>query len=90
MARRPIEWDRLVAWVERLGETHREDLLRIKGTVTIVGQECSIFINGVQQSFYPPILLPDRFDPLGGSQIVVIGRNLDPAALQVGFLALES
>lgn len=88
-AHRPIGWEALVDWVEQLGSSYRADLLRIKGTVTIAGQDCPVFINGVQESFYPPILLPKRFEPFAGSQLVVIGRHLDPAALQAEFQALE-
>ncbi len=84
-ANHPIVWERLVDWVEQVGDTYRDDLLRIKGTVSIAGLQASLFINVVQQSFYPPIVLPNRFDPFGFSQLVVIGRNLDPVTLQATF-----
>lgn len=84
-ANRPLDWDRLVGWVEGLGAALGENLFRIKGTVTIAGNSASIFINGVQDSFYAPIVLPNWFDPTGGSQLVVIGRGIDPARIQISF-----
>jgi G3E family GTPase len=86
-ARQPLDWSRLVEWIEGLSHAHREDLLRIKGTVTITGQAAPLFINGVQEIFYPPIVLPNWFDPTGGSQLVVIGRAIDPRALEASFRA---
>lgn len=87
-AAKPLDWERLVTWVEGLGETHGANLLRIKGTVTLVGNATAVFVNGVQDSFYPPTLLPDWFDPIGRSNLVVIGHGIDPATIEASFRQL--
>jgi G3E family GTPase len=84
-ATQPLDWERLVGWVEGLGETHGANLLRVKGTVTLIGNSTAVFVNGVQDSFYPPIVLPDWFDPIGRSNLVVIGRGINPATIQESF-----
>lgn len=84
----PIEWERLVDWVEGLGSELGPDLLRIKGTVNVVGSDGRVFINGVQDTFYPPILLPESSASGRCSQIVVITQGVEPEEISESFRSI--
>lgn len=81
----PVNWDHLVDWVEDLGQQYGQNLLRIKGTVSVADNGSRVFINGVQDVFYPPILLPKQHNQTEGSQLVLIGRGIDPVKVQSSF-----
>ncbi len=81
----PLDWDRLMAWLEALLTEHGPDVLRIKGILDVAGQDAAVVIQGVQHVFYPTSFLPDRRGVENGSRIVVIHRGLDAGALEQGF-----
>ncbi len=81
---RPLEWESLAGWLDRLALEHGQDLLRIKGLVNVRGQEEPVVIQGVHHLFHPPSTLPAWPDSDRRSRLVFIVRNLERADLAAG------
>jgi G3E family GTPase len=87
-AERPLIAEHFHAWLSQLLRTQGTRLYRMKGFVDFAGAERRIVIQGVH-------MVVDSRDlgPWGGhprrSQLVLIGRDLDAAALQRGFSACQ-
>ena len=83
----PLEWNALLRFFLDLVQEKGEDLFRVKGLVHFQNVEKPVIIQGVEATFSPPTY-GERW-PRGevATRIVVIGRNLDEAAMQEGFMA---
>jgi G3E family GTPase len=86
-AEQRVNWESLVDWVESLAHRLGEDLLRIKGILALQDSASPVFINGVQDTFYAPILLPEPFGFGEGSRLVVIARGIDAGTITRSFQA---
>jgi G3E family GTPase len=87
VAEERVDWERVVSWVESLGARLGEGLLRIKGILALRDGASPVFINGVQDTFYAPILLPEALGFGEKSKFVVIARGVDPGSITQSFQA---
>ena len=66
-----------------LRSVHGENLLRLKGIVKLAETpERPLVIHGVQHVFHPPVRLPHWPDGDQRTRLVLITRDLDPAAVK--------
>ncbi len=72
----PLEWEHVAAWLDALVIAHGEDLLRVKGILSVVGRDKPIVVQAVQRLFSPPVELARWPDGLAASQIVFITKGL--------------
>ena len=72
----PIAWQDLVDALETLTSLRGEQLLRIKGIVSIAGEDRPRAIHAVQHTLYPVAALPRWPDDDRRSRIVFITRDL--------------
>jgi len=85
----PIEWPAFVAWIQTL-ITHRgENLLRIKGIVSIEGEEHPLAIHGVQHMFHHPVRLPEWPSDDHDTRIVFITKDLKENIIQESLEKLQ-
>ncbi|MSO91508.1 MAG: GTP-binding protein [Acetobacteraceae bacterium] len=78
----PLEWDALSRWLTALRQARGEALLRVKGIVTLVGEDAPVAIHGVHHVFHPPVRLLDWPDGDRASRLVFITQGLDRAEAQ--------
>jgi len=88
VAERPLAWRALSQFLTRVKITHGERLLRVKGIVSIAGEDAKIALHGVHHIFHPPTRLPRRADDDGTSRIVFITRGDVRAAIESDWQAL--
>jgi G3E family GTPase len=73
-------------FLDLLRSLHGPNLLRLKGIVKIAETPASpIVVHGVQHVFHPVVQLPSWPDGDARTRIVVITRDLDPAAVRALF-----
>ena len=89
-AEAPIAWEALSAWLQHLRDRRGADLLRVKGILDIVGETAPLVVHGVHHVFHPPTLLAGWPEGPRRSQLVLIGRDLDPADLAAGWAAVTA
>ena len=70
---KPLHWQHVAAWLEGLVG---DDLLRVKGILSIVGWDPPIVLQAVQNLFQPPARLAAWPDNDRRSRIVFITRNI--------------
>lgn len=85
----PLEWPAFIAWIQTLITHKGENLLRIKGIVSIVGEDKPIAIHGVQHVFHNPVRLPDWPDADRRSRIVFITRGIEQSVIEQSLDALQ-
>ncbi len=78
---RPIVWESLAGWVDALLAGHGENVLRLKGIINVAGEANPVVIHGVQHLFHPPAMLEAWPSDDRRTRIVLIGRDLDPGAV---------
>ena len=86
----PLEWEPFAASLERLIEEHGAELLRVKGVLTLAGEDMPLAVHGVQHVFHPPTPLPRRPDDDRRSRIVFITRDLDRDTVAAALSATPS
>ena len=72
----PLHWEHVATWLDALVMAHGDQLLRVKGILSIVGRDKPIVVQAVQRLFHPPFELDEW--PAGEqvSRIVFITRAL--------------
>ena len=85
--REPLEWNALLRFLLELTQEKGEDLFRVKGMVHFQNVERPVILQGVQATFSPPTYAEAWPRGEVATRIVVIGRNLDEAAMQARFKA---
>ncbi|MDA1326091.1 MAG: GTP-binding protein, partial [Proteobacteria bacterium] len=85
----PLEWPAFIAWIQTLITHKGENLLRIKGIVSIVDEEKPIAIHGVQHVFHNPVRLPDWPSNDRRSRIVFITKGIEPGVIKQSLEALQ-
>jgi G3E family GTPase len=74
-ADQPFAWREFSRFLTRIKIKHAEQLLRVKGIVSIEGEDAKIAIHGVHHVFHPPAKLPRTIDDSGTTRIVLIVRG---------------
>ena len=85
-AERPLEWRHFSRWLTRIKVAHADALLRVKGILSLEGEDAPVAIHGVHHVFHPPLRLPARAD--GASRIVFITRGPARAAIEAAWREL--
>jgi G3E family GTPase len=83
----PLDADRFQTWIRRLTATQGADILRFKGILAFRGSDRREVIQGVHMLIDADALTPWKPGEPRTSRFVLIGRNLDRAALEAGFAA---
>ncbi|WP_455373235.1 CobW family GTP-binding protein [Limibacillus halophilus] len=73
---KPLDWDRLNAWVEMLITLYGAQILRLKGILNIEGETQPLVVHGVQHLFHRPVQLPAWPSEDHRSRLVFIVRDL--------------
>ncbi|NNG03389.1 MAG: GTP-binding protein [Inquilinus sp.] len=82
---RPMDADRVGAWLEELLAAKGQDILRAKGIVAAAGEDRRLVFQAVHMVLDGDWQRPWRPGERRQSRIVFIGRDLDAAALRAGF-----
>lgn len=81
---RPMDLDRLGGWLEALVARQGADILRLKGIFAIAGDERRFVAQAVHMLLEGDFQRPWRAGEARASRLVLIGRQLDAAALRAG------
>jgi G3E family GTPase len=87
LAHRPMDEQKIEAWIAWLVETRGNDILRLKGIIDVAGIDRRLVVQAVHMQLEGDLQRPWKADEARQSQLVLIGRNLDKAALERDFLA---
>jgi len=79
---REVEWPAFVEWLELLLAARGQSILRVKGMLSVTGDERPVVIHGVQHVVYPPEYLPRWPDASPRGWLVFIARNLTRSAIE--------
>jgi G3E family GTPase len=83
----PLDWPRFADWIEMMISLHGENLLRIKGVLSIAGAAGPVAIHGVQHLFHPPVELAAWPDGDRRSRLVFVTRDIEGDTMQASLLA---
>jgi G3E family GTPase len=72
----PLRWDHVANWLDALAIAHGDQLLRVKGILTIEGRDKPIVVQAVQRLFHPPFELAEWPAGERSSRIVFITQSL--------------
>ena len=75
----PLDWDAVARWLSALRHWRGEALLRVKGILTLHGEDSPVAIHGVHHVFHPPVRLQGWPDGDRGSRVVFITQGLSRA-----------
>ena len=84
-SREPMIADEVGGWLSAYLAEHGQDVLRAKGIVDVAGEDRRMVVQAVHMILEGDFQGRWPAERPRESQIVFIGRNLDPVALQVGF-----
>ncbi|MBI1198764.1 MAG: GTP-binding protein [Phenylobacterium sp.] len=82
---KPIDANRVTAWLNNVLQTQGPDILRAKGIMDIKGEERRLVFQAVHMILEGDFQGEWKPGDKRYSRLVFIGRNLDKAALQAGF-----
>ena len=82
----PLDWAMFATWLSLLLHRHGRSVLRIKGVMTVAGEEKHgpLFIQCVRHVVHEPEHCPDE-TAATGAEIVMILRDIDPALVRRSF-----
>lgn len=78
----PLNWRDLKPVILKLCQTHGTNLLRLKGIIHAADQSAPLAIHAVHFTPYPPTLLEGWTEDEPTNRIVIIGKDLDEAAIR--------
>ena len=78
----PLSYDQLEPKLEWLCENHGENLLRLKGILHVDDQPAPLAVHAVHKTLYTPTLLNGWTEEPAISRLVLIGQDLDEAAIR--------
>jgi G3E family GTPase len=81
-----IDNDKLTAWLSKLLPTQGQNIFRMKGILTIQGQDQRFVLQGVHMILDARLDRAWRIDEERKNELVFIGRDLDEAQLRQDFL----
>jgi len=82
---KPVHANRFTAWLNNLLQTRGPDILRAKGIMDVAGEERRLVFQAVHMILEGDLQAEWKPGDKRYSRMVVIGRNLDEAALKAGF-----
>ena len=82
---KPLNGNRVTAWLNNVLQTQGPDILRAKGILDIAGDDRRLVFQAVHMILEGDFQRPWREGEPRYSRLVFIGRNLDDAALKAGF-----
>ena len=82
---RPVDAQKVTAWLNDLLARQGPDILRAKGILNVAGDERRLVFQAVHMILEGDFQRPWRAGEDRSSRMVFIGRNLDEALLRVGF-----
>ncbi|MGF1517247.1 MAG: CobW family GTP-binding protein [Nodosilinea sp.] len=80
-----VDGDKLNQWLGALLRDRGPDIFRMKGILTIAGEDCRFVFQGVHMLFEGRQDRPWRPDETRKNELVFIGRNLEEMGLEEGF-----
>lgn len=87
---RPVTWDTVSHWVDRLVARYGPNLLRVKGILNIDGADRPSVLHGIQHLFHPPEELPCWPSSDHRTRIVCIVDGIAPEEIQALFAEAEA
>jgi len=84
---RPVDGNKISAWLNELLQTQGTDILRAKGIVDVKGEPRRLVFQAVHMILEGDLQRPWAPGETRESRMVIIGRNLDETALRAGFEA---
>ncbi len=84
-SQRPIDGNRVTAWLNNVLQTQGVDILRAKGILDVKGEERRLVFQAVHMILEGDFQGPWKDTDNRYSRLVFIGRNLDEAGLRAGF-----
>jgi G3E family GTPase len=78
----PIDWEVLKEWYTEFAEKRADDLLRVKGLLSVPDQARPYFIHCVRSTIHDPWPLPEWPDESRASRIVFITKGLDQSEIE--------
>lgn len=87
-ASRPVAAASLTLWLDSVLSLHGANVLRLKGLVSLEGEQRLLVVQAVHHVLHPFVWLPEparRARGEGGTEIVVIHRGLSARGLQASF-----
>jgi len=82
---RPLNPDKLNAWLSYMLQSRGQDILRMKGVLNLAGEARRYVFHGVHMVYDGQLERPWSANAARRSRLVFIGRNLDRAELEAGF-----
>ncbi|MFZ5718558.1 MAG: CobW family GTP-binding protein [Pseudomonadota bacterium] len=82
---KPIDGNRVTAWLNNLLQTQGVDILRAKGILDVKGEDRRLVFQAVHMILEGDFQGPWKDGEKRYSRLVFIGRNLDEAGLRAGF-----
>jgi G3E family GTPase len=86
-ATKPLNADRVTAWLNEVLQTQGPDVLRAKGILDVAGEDRRLVFQAVHMILEGDFQGPWKEDADRYSRLVFIGRNLDEGKLRQGFEA---
>jgi G3E family GTPase len=83
----PINWTAFGLWLSMLLNRHGENILRVKGLLSIEGEAAPVAVHAVQQLVHAPMHLPRWPSGDRRTRLVFIVRGLQEAAVRRSFAA---
>ena len=83
----PLDWTSFGLWLSMLLNRHGEQILRVKGLLSIEGEHAPVAVHGVQQLVHAPTHLERWPTPDRRTRIVFIVKGLDAALVRRSFAA---
>jgi len=84
---RPLNANRVTAWLNGVLQTQGPDILRAKGILDVAGEDRRLVFQAVHMILEGDFQRDWKPGETRSSRMVFIGRNLDEAALKAGFEA---
>lgn len=85
VAHAPMDEHKIESWIAWLVETQGKDILRLKGIIDVAGIDKRLVVQAVHMQLEGDLQRPWRSGETRQSRLVLIGRNLDKAALEREF-----
>jgi len=81
----PLHWDVFNRWLSAVRASWADRLLRVKGVLSVIGEDQPLVVHGVHHVFHPPTLLARWPDDDRRSRLVFITRDLARADVEASW-----
>ncbi|MDQ0546790.1 G3E family GTPase [Methylobacterium brachiatum] len=86
----PIDWTGFGLWLTMLLDRHGENVFRVKGIMSLEGEERPVAVHGVQRLVHSPIHLERWPDGRRTSRLVFVVNGLDHTRIEASFYAFQA